>query len=131
MDPSEIVGLTPDPLAALVYTSVPTGPLHERDLTDLLFGARRFNATVEVTGRLLVLEHALSGQAVRFLQWIEGTAAAVDVVFARIEADPRHTQIQVIRRGPIAQRSFPEWEMALGRTWEAAEFDVAVAALGG
>lgn len=105
------MGLVPEPLHALAYLSTPSVAFSDRDVTGLLFSARRANAALEITGKLVVLED--EGAVVRFLQWIEGPPQAVAVCFERIEGDPRHRDIDVRFRGPIVARRFPTWDMAI------------------
>ena len=45
------------------------------------------------------------------IQALEGPDAAVESVFASIEADPRHTEVEVLHRGPIRERAFEDWSM--------------------
>lgn len=87
----------------IAYTSI-AFPMTAADLTALLEGARRFNATVGVTG---VLFH----HAGRFFQYFEGEAGAVDRVRTRIVASPRHHSLQVLLDGPQPERLFPSWYM--------------------
>lgn len=124
--PSTPVGHDPDPLVALSYVSFAVAPFFDRDMTDLLFAARRFNAQVGVTGNLLVLEDAVTGRVVQFVQWIEGTAPAVEGVYERIRRDPRHRVIEVLRRGAVAGRRYAEWDMAFGRTTDERAYAAAV-----
>ena len=44
---------------------------------------------------------------------LEGKAEATEEIFQSIKRDPRHHAVTVIERGPIADRSFPNWSMAL------------------
>lgn len=46
-----------------------------------------------------------------FFQVLEGSADAVDALFARIALDPRHRSVVTIIREPISQRAFGEWTM--------------------
>jgi hypothetical protein len=46
-----------------------------------------------------------------FFQCLEGEAAAIDELSARIALDPRHTDMKVLGRHPIAARSFSVWAM--------------------
>ncbi len=107
----EVVGFVPTPLVACAYVSTPTTPFTDRDLSDLLLSARRWNARHGITGKLIVLEE--DGQLVRFAQWIEGAERDIEACFERIAADPRHTDLEVRRQGPIQGRRFPAWEMAI------------------
>lgn len=73
-------------------------------LEELLEQSRTSNADVEVTGVLLY-----SGGS--FIQTLEGPEDAVDDVMARVQADPRHTGVEVLRRDEVAARSFAGWSM--------------------
>ncbi len=46
-----------------------------------------------------------------FLQYIEGPGEMLDQTMARIERDERHTDVQILHRGEIAARHFPDWQM--------------------
>lgn len=109
--PAEVVGHEPDPLHALAYLSTPTAPFSDRDLSDLLLAARRWNAAHAVTGKLVVLER--DGRVVRFAQWIEGPRTALEACVRRIFEDDRHGDFDVRRRGPAERRRFPGWDMAI------------------
>lgn len=119
----EVVGFEPDPLVALAYTSTPTVDFADRDVVDLLFAARRWNAHYGITGRLVVLE--AGDRVARFYQWIEGPEAALQACFARIEADPRHADIEVRFQGPVAGRKFPGWDMGIQKA-DSEAFDAEV-----
>jgi hypothetical protein len=110
-DPLDIVGHEPDALHGLAYVSTPTEPFSDRDLSDLLLAARRWNAAHAVTGKLVVLEE--DEHVVRFAQWIEGPRTEIEACVRRIAADPRHRDIDVRRRGPVEARRFPDWDMAI------------------
>ena len=122
----EVVGIDPDPLHAIAYLSTPTVPFEDRDVADLLFAARHWNAIYEITGKLVVLEEG--DRVVRFLQWIEGPAPALDACFERIRADTRHDDIEVRFRGAVEARRFPAWDMAID-TATPATFDTEADAL--
>lgn len=125
---AEVVGLDPEPLVALAYVSAPAVPFSDRDLVDLLFAARRWNAHYGITGRLVALE--ADGQVSRFYQWIEGPEAALASCFARIEADARHRDIEVRFRGPVDARRFPGWDMGIQKA-DASTFDAEMASAPG
>lgn len=63
------------------------------------------NRLVDVTGLLLV-------HGGWFVQTLEGPAASVRDVFARIAADHRHFDITVLSSGAADQRLFRDWSMA-------------------
>lgn len=92
-------------LIHLVYASAARAEHSEEELARLLEAASRHNARLGITGMLLHLEGC-------FFQVLEGEAGAVDGLFARIVSDPRHRNVTVIVREPIARRAFPDWTMA-------------------
>ena len=107
----DILGVKRAPLWAFAYVSAPTDPFSDRDLSDLLLSARRFNAAHGVTGKLVVLEEG--HRVVRFAQWVEGPRAPLDACVERILDDPRHTILDVVHHERGAARRFPSWDMAI------------------
>ena len=105
-----VVGLEPEPLHALAYSSIPTEPFSDRALSDLLLSARSWNAQYGVTGKLVVLER--DGDVVQFAQWVEGPRSHLRACVERIMGDPRHAAFDVRFEGAIAARRFPGWDMA-------------------
>lgn len=47
-----------------------------------------------------------------FVQVIEGAPEMIETLLQSLRADPRHTDIVIVERGPIPERRFPEWSMA-------------------
>lgn len=95
-------------LCRLVYEStvrLPFGAEGEQGIQEILTAARSRNAALGVTGVLYF-------DGSYFLQVLEGPQGAIAEVFASILADPRHTDLRVVERGPIATRSFAGWDMA-------------------
>ena len=89
----------------IVYASEATQDFPAAELKKLLLRSRLRNSEVGVTG-MLVFHDGM------FLQALEGESCAVNEVFARIEADPRHTGVAVLHRGPgPEQRVFGDWAM--------------------
>jgi len=88
----------------LVYISAAVAPMSEQELAALLLKARANNKRLGVSG--ILVHHEGS-----FLQVLEGDPAVVEPLFARIERDKRHHRTVVMRRGPIAQRTFGDWSM--------------------
>ncbi len=95
-------------LIHLVYASVATRPFSSEQLEALLEQSRAANARAGLTGMLLYADGS-------FFQVLEGEAPVVDTVAAKIQKDPRHTNMIVIIREPIARRSFGEWSMGFSR----------------
>ncbi|MEP0547857.1 MAG: BLUF domain-containing protein [Rhodothermales bacterium] len=116
-------------LHTLLYRSRATRELDERDLLPILMSSMRNNARVGVTGLLLYGPPTplpepdpeapppttlvpFEGPGV-FVQWLEGPEAAVRATYDRIDADRRHTDVEVLARGTRERRLFPHWSMAL------------------
>jgi hypothetical protein len=95
-------------LIHLIYVSTAFSELGAGDLERILESAVRRNTALNVTGMLLYADGS-------FMQVLEGEAAAVDEVFARVENDTRHTGIFLIERAPIDERSFDKWSMGFKR----------------
>jgi hypothetical protein len=87
-----------------IYASAAARPFSTSDLAELLRSSRERNARLGLTGMLLYAEGS-------FLQVLEGAGASVDALVGKIEADPRHEQVTVIIREPIARRAFSDWSM--------------------
>ena len=89
----------------LVYVSTArpgAGPTGYQAILDV---ARRNNRRDGITGLLYA-------DGKRFLQALEGPEAAVEAVFARIQADPRHRAIVLLSCRAVETREFGDWEMA-------------------
>lgn len=95
-------------LQALAYVSSAVGALTEADLEALLLRARAFNEAVGVSGALLYHDGS-------FFQYLEGPAASVEKVYARIKASPKHRGLIELLRRPVEQRQFDGWHMGFAR----------------
>ena len=89
----------------IIYQSQSTGRKAAEDAPAILRGARSFNGINGVTGLLLATEQ-------RFMQVLEGPEESVEATMERIEADPRHREIEVLADDPVEARAFPDWAMA-------------------
>ena len=78
--------------------------MSDADLVGLLDDSRARNEAARLTGMLLYKNG-------NFMQVLEGEEDAVMGAFARIEADPRHKSIDVLRSEYIQHRNFPDWTM--------------------
>ena len=95
-------------LVHVVYASEAAVPFNDQAVRDLLAGARRRNAEVDVTGILLLVDRS-------FFQILEGAPDAVDKVFERIGLDKRHRKVVKLIREPIEERDFRDWSMGVAR----------------
>jgi hypothetical protein len=92
-------------LIRLIYVSQAVGP-QTRTLTDsILRKAHAWNTQNDITGVLC------EGQGV-FLQALEGERGQVTRLYARIFADPRHKDLELIHCEGITERRYGEWSMA-------------------
>jgi len=92
----------------LTYLSRAAQPFSADDLLTLLSVCHRNNTARGLTGMLLY------GNGT-FLQCIEGEEAAVDQLMQTLAADPRHTDIQTVRRESITTRLYRDWSMGFER----------------
>lgn len=98
-------------MISLVYFSSAVATFPPLELDQILKVSRRNNATAGVTGLLCHIDGS-------FLQFLEGDETAVRATFARISADPRHTDLLKVHDMPIESRAFSEWSMGLVRSDE-------------
>jgi len=92
-------------LIRLIYVSKAVGP-QTRAMTDsILHKAHAWNTQNDITGVLC------EGQGV-FLQALEGERGKVTGLYARISADARHTDLELIHCEGITERRYGAWSMA-------------------
>lgn len=92
-------------LIRLIYVSKAVDP-QTRALTEsILRKAHAWNTQNDITGVLC------EGQGM-FLQVLEGERGKVTRLYARIFADPRHKDLELIHCESIAERRYAEWSMA-------------------
>lgn len=117
----EVLESLDDSVYHIAYRSRSTQFPTEEALNGLLEWSRHYNAQHRITGLLLYSEG-------HFVQVIEGPEAEVSDLFARIQQDPRHTQVLTLSQGPGPQRYFPDWRMAFGLV-APSDLDVALGTL--
>ncbi|MBM4359041.1 MAG: BLUF domain-containing protein [Deltaproteobacteria bacterium] len=94
-------------LKRIKYVSRFAEDLTQADVEAIAEVSQRNNAAREVTGVM-----ASSGRL--FYQVLEGPAEVVDALYATIAADPRHTDVLLLRsQSDVATRLFPQWSMHL------------------
>jgi hypothetical protein len=77
----------------------------EAGITDIFDVSRRNNALVDITGALMF-------NAGCFGQVLEGERDAVEIVFERIQRDPRHKNVHLLSFASAPARAFERWSMA-------------------
>ena len=86
------------------YVSQTAQPMQCSELLDLLLQCREYNGENGITGMLLY------GNST-FLQVIEGEDGVINSLVNKIEADPRHNQIEMLSRKEINDRDYASWTM--------------------
>jgi hypothetical protein len=99
----------PDDLYRLIYFSRNHIPgsieSQEQEVAAILDVSRRNNMKVGVTGALMFNKGC-------FGQVLEGSQAAVEATFERIQRDLRHSDVTLLAFEWIAERGFATWSMA-------------------
>ncbi len=93
-------------LYSLIYISTPVSPFKPDELEQLAIEAQRNNAAKNITGLLLY-----SGRI--FLQVLEGDYDQLNTLYAKIENDDRHRDMEVLIGAPATRRLFSEWDMGV------------------
>ena len=86
-------------LEALLYRSRIVnriGPLH---MVLLVERARLYNQAAGITGHLVYFDYS-------FMQYAEGPPAAIDILWRKLQCDPRHFDVELLARFPLAQRRY-------------------------
>lgn len=86
-------------LEALLYRSQIVnriGPLH---MVLLVERARLYNQIAGITGHLIYVDYS-------FMQYAEGPPAALDVLWRKLQCDPRHFAVELLARFPLTQRRY-------------------------
>ncbi len=91
-------------LVRLLYASRAVKVFDQEELTAILRKSRSANPDLGITGVLCFSQGI-------FLQVLEGGRRAVNELYNRIAADPRHTQVELMRYEEIDERSFAGWAM--------------------
>ena len=93
-------------LWTIAYRSRMSEPFSLSSLVCLWRQASAANAALQVTGVLFFDEDG-------FIQVLEGERSVLSILFARIAADARHSDVVKIADGPIRSRLFGDWSMRL------------------
>jgi hypothetical protein len=91
-------------LVRLMYASRAVPALDQEELVTILRQSKANNPGTGVTGVL-----CFSGGI--FLQVLEGGRSAVNKLYNRIGADPRHTDVELLLYEEIGERRFASWSM--------------------
>jgi hypothetical protein len=91
-------------LVRLLYASRAVPTVDQDELLAIVRKSKSNNAKLGVTGVLCFSEGI-------FMQVLEGGRSAVNVLYARIAADTRHTQVELLLYEEIGERRFAGWSM--------------------
>ncbi len=91
-------------LVRLVYASRAVAAVDQLELVAILKKSKANNPSLGITGVLCFSEGI-------FLQVLEGGRSAVNQLYNRIAADPRHTQVELMVYQEIGERRFAGWTM--------------------
>ena len=91
-------------LVRMLYVSRAAEGITTAMVDSILAQSRKNNPAAGITGLLCHSENV-------FMQVLEGGRAAVNAAYARIVADARHTDVQLLHYEEIAERSFANWTM--------------------
>ncbi|NII52158.1 BLUF domain-containing protein [Frigoribacterium endophyticum] len=100
-----------------MYTSAATSPFSDNDLATLLMNSRANNRRLGLSGYLMHKQG-------RFVQVLEGSEDTVRHRYARISADRRHTDLDVLLRESITERRFGSWTMGYRTTTDLLAEDI-------
>ena len=90
----------------VLYVSRAVGPQTTTVTSSILAKAQAANRLNNISGVLC------QGQGL-YLQVLEGERSEVHRLYARIVADPRHTDVEMLYLEEITQRRYADWSMAL------------------
>lgn len=89
----------------ILYVSKATEQLDSKTINDIVSAANVYNSRNNISGILMF-------RAGIFLQLLEGEKSQIEALFAKIEKDPRHSNIVRIFSIEENERLFPIWAMA-------------------
>lgn len=91
-------------LVRLLYASRAVPAVDQEELHTILRQCKARNPEHGITGVLCYSDGI-------FLQVLEGGRGAVNALYNRIVADPRHTQVELLSYREIGERRFAGWSM--------------------
>lgn len=91
-------------LLRVVYVSNAVANLSQRMIYDIEKISVKNNKISDITGILTYKENT-------FMQFLEGPELNLQRLFAKLKKDPRHTNIDVLRKTYIQERQFSYWHM--------------------
>ena len=93
-------------LVRLMYASRTTPGVDQDALAAILRQSKDNNPALGITGLL-----CYCGSSGIFMQVLEGGRSAVNRLYLKIAADPRHSDVEVLDYAEITERRFAGWTM--------------------
>jgi hypothetical protein len=90
----------------ILYRSRATHSFTDTELTELVAHSRPYNTYSDITGLLCYSDGY-------FVQFLEGPEMAVLELYAAIQQDPRHEQVETLSDAAGSARWFADWRMAV------------------
>lgn len=91
-------------LQEIIYVSTLAADAPIRVVADIAMKARCHNKDADITGLLIF-------DGLHFCQQLEGVAAKVAEVMARIRLDLRHHDVSIVYQGPLERRRFSRFSL--------------------
>ncbi|MDX2136618.1 MAG: BLUF domain-containing protein [Chloroflexota bacterium] len=95
-------------LITLVYVSVASHIMTDKELQDILKVAREHNGKHNISGMLLYRDGY-------FIQALEGEESIVVPLYDKIRKDPRHMNVLTVYKNEINNRVFENWSMGFNK----------------
>jgi hypothetical protein len=92
-------------LMRLIYASTAVDGVDMNEFKRILETAQRNNSNSDLTGMLCFNSKI-------FLQALEGSREAINTLYGKLNKDPRHYNLTLIKYEPIVERYWPDWSMA-------------------
>ena len=102
----------------LTYRSIAIPEITIEQIEDILKTARNFNSKNDVSGCLVFSKGY-------FIQLLEGSKDIIKELMDHIDADKRHTDIDILSEGETKKRIFETWDMAYLKPSEKMQSDKA------
>jgi len=93
-------------ISQIIYASKAIVDIDDEQLCAIQSTAVRNNSSQEITGLLLYGRRW-------FIQLLEGEFNTIDALLEKICKDDRHTDVEILYRGPGEKRLFPTWSMGV------------------
>jgi hypothetical protein len=89
----------------LIYASTAVDGVDMNEFKRILEIAQKNNTNNDLTGMLCFNSKI-------FLQALEGSREAINTLYGKLNKDPRHYGLTLIKYEPIQERHWPDWSMA-------------------